>query len=172
MIPIHEIPDLDELRQKVVELNAPFEPEQMHAFLNLMKTSAIVLRALEEFYGRFDLTLSRFAILAMLFIRYQEGLTSTELAAKRSVSKATLTSILEGLLRDGLIVRQPDPHDRRRQVIRLSDKGMKKMESLLPEYQTFIHRVIGKLDLEEIDPFLAVLKKFEAFGDLSPPDRD
>lgn len=165
MIPIHEIPDLEELRHKVAELNSPFRPEQIHAFLNLLKTTSIVSRALDEFFARFDLTLPRFAILALLFFRYQEGLTSSEMAAKRSVSKATLSSLLDSLSRDRLIVREPDPNDRRRQVIRLTTVGFSKMERLVPEYQVFLNRVIGQLKLDEIEHFLPVLKKFEAFGE-------
>lgn len=164
MFPIHEIPDLDELRRKVAELKAPFEPEQMHAFLNLLKTSAIVSRALEEFFARYDLNLARFSILAMLYFRYQEGQTSTEMAAKRAVSKATLTSVLDSLARDKLIVRLPDPQDRRRRVIRLTTVGFAKMEALVPDYQAFLKRVIGQLDLTQLPTFLRVLETFQAFG--------
>lgn len=164
MFPIHEIPTLDELRRKVAELRAPFEPEQMHAFLNLLKTSAIVTRALDEFFARFHLSLARFSILAMLYFRYQEGQTSTEMAAKRAVSKATLTAVLDSLARDKLIVRLPDPKDRRRRVIRLTTVGFAKMEDLVPHYQEFLKHVIGELDLKQLPVFLQVLETFQTFG--------
>jgi DNA-binding MarR family transcriptional regulator len=165
MIPIHEIPELDELRLKVAEIGAPFAPEQLYAFLSLIKTASIVSKALDEFFARHDLSLSRFSVLALLFFRYQSGLTSSDIAEKRSVSKATLTSVLELLEKDELIVRLVDPRDRRRQIIRLTTVGFDKLTRMLPEYQQFLHRVIGTLELDEVDRFLPVLKKFEAFGD-------
>lgn len=170
MFPIHEIPELDELREKVKELQAPFKPEQMHAFLHLLKTSAIISRALEDFFARFDLNLARFSILALLFFRYQEGLTSSEMAAKRAVSKATLSSLLDSLAREKLIVRLPDPEDRRRQVIRLTTVGHAKMLELVPPYQQFLRQGIGDVRLEDIPSFLDVLRQFESFETATIPE--
>jgi DNA-binding MarR family transcriptional regulator len=163
MFPIHEIPELDELRAKVAELNAPFKPEQMHAFLHLLKTSAIISRALEDFFARYDLNLARFSILALLFFRFPEGLTSSEMAAKRAVSKATLTSLMDIMAREKLIVRLPDPNDRRRRVIRLTTVGHAKMRELVPPYQQFVNQGIRGVRLEDIPSFLTVLRQLENF---------
>jgi DNA-binding MarR family transcriptional regulator len=165
MIPIPEIPELDELRAKIAEIGAPFAPEQLFAFLSLIKTASIVSKALDEFFARHDLSLSRFSVLALLFFRYQNGLTSSDIAEKRSVSKATLTSVLDLLEKEKYIIRLPDPDDRRRQIIRLTSVGFQKLSGMIPDYQQFLHRVIGTLELEEIEAFLPVLKKFEAFGE-------
>lgn len=165
MIPIHEIPELDELRLKVAETQAPFSAEQIYAFLHLIKTSSIIFKALDEFFATHDLSFSRFSILALLYFRYNDGLTSSDIAEKRSVSKATLTSVLDHLVREKLIIRLPDPSDRRRQVIRLTTVGFEKMRRMVPQYQSFLNRVLSTVEPEEIEGFLPVLRKFEAFGD-------
>lgn len=48
---------------------------------------------------------------------------ATALAELEGISGASMTRVLNGLEERGLIVRQPDPSDRRAQVVRLTDAG-------------------------------------------------
>jgi DNA-binding MarR family transcriptional regulator len=61
----------------------------------------------------------------------QRGCTSvTELASLLALDKSTLSRTVEGLCRAGLLDRQVDSCCRRQQVIRLTDKGREKADTI------------------------------------------
>jgi DNA-binding MarR family transcriptional regulator len=54
--------------------------------------------------------------------RSGEGLRPTELALRMNLSSATVTAVIDRLVRDGLVSREPHPSDRRSSLLR-SAKG-------------------------------------------------
>lgn len=56
----------------------------------------------------------------------------SQLASILGVARPTITSNLDRLERDGLLVRQPDPDNRRRVLVMLTDKGRAAVEQAIP----------------------------------------
>lgn len=52
-----------------------------------------------------------------------DGVTMTTLATALGLSKSTLTSVVDQLVSSGMVVRQGDLADRRRQVVEATDRG-------------------------------------------------
>jgi DNA-binding MarR family transcriptional regulator len=61
-----------------------------------------------------------------------EGLTQVELAERMRVEKASLTGVLEGMERRGLILRERNAEDRRKINITLTAQGRRLKTKLLP----------------------------------------
>lgn len=61
-----------------------------------------------------------------------EGLTQVELADRMRVEKASLTGVLDGMARRGLILRVRNKEDRRKINITLTAKGRRLKTKLLP----------------------------------------
>lgn len=61
-----------------------------------------------------------------------EGPTQVELAERMRVEKASLTGVLEGMERDGLIVRARNAKDRRKINIALTPHGRRLKSEILP----------------------------------------
>jgi DNA-binding MarR family transcriptional regulator len=61
-----------------------------------------------------------------------EGLTQVELAERMRVEKASLTGVLEGMERRGLIIRERNEDDRRKINITLTAQGRRLKAQLLP----------------------------------------
>lgn len=61
-----------------------------------------------------------------------EGLTQVELADRMRVEKASLTGVLEGMERRGLIIRERNEDDRRKINITLTAQGRRLKSQLLP----------------------------------------
>ncbi|WP_238878532.1 MarR family winged helix-turn-helix transcriptional regulator [Achromobacter xylosoxidans] len=61
----------------------------------------------------------------LLFLLHAQagGLSPHELAARAGVTRATVTGLLDGLERDGFVLRQPGLDDRRRVTVTLTPKG-------------------------------------------------
>lgn len=60
----------------------------------------------------------------ILYVLWQrDGISISELSAQTSLANTTLTSMLDRMEAAGLIVRVPDPRDRRSKLIALTDKA-------------------------------------------------
>lgn len=97
---------------------------------------------LESFLSDYGLSQGRFYVL-LLLLHYCEdncGLLPSVLADKLSVSRATITGLLDGLERDGLVKRERDRSDKRTTSVRLTPVARGVMEGVLNEY----YRRVGK----------------------------
>lgn len=77
--------------------------------------------------GRFlvsDLTLARLKVLSVLSLN--DKLRMGELSQWIDVAPRTMTSTVEGLERDGLVTRTPDPVDGRATVVSITDAGLER----------------------------------------------
>lgn len=60
----------------------------------------------------------------ILYVLWQnEDISISSLSAKTSLANTTLTSMLDRMEVSGLIIRKPDPNDRRSRLIALTDKA-------------------------------------------------
>lgn len=62
-----------------------------------------------------------------------EPISPTTIAERLLVTTASVTSLLDTLERRGLVVRQPDPSDRRRLLVALTDEAREILDDYLPE---------------------------------------
>jgi DNA-binding MarR family transcriptional regulator len=58
---------------------------------------------------------------ALLALYESDGVTQAELGDRVQIEQSTMTKTLVRMERDGLVSRAPDPHDRRRTLVRLTD---------------------------------------------------
>ena len=61
----------------------------------------------------------------------------------------------------GLLKRTPDPKDRRKYYVRLTDEGKRLVDQLLPEIIDMIASTLEGITLEELRTFWNVLHKIE-----------
>jgi DNA-binding MarR family transcriptional regulator len=59
----------------------------------------------------------------LLLLDGREPESQQQAAARLRVDRTTMVALLDGLERQGLLVRQPDPEDRRRNVVALTEAG-------------------------------------------------
>lgn len=62
-----------------------------------------------------------------------EPLSPTAIAERLIVTTASVTSLLDTLERRGLVERRPDPGDRRRLLVAITDDGVALVDQFLPE---------------------------------------
>ena len=105
----------------------------------------------------------------ILYVLWQhEDISISSLSAKTSLANTTLTSMLDRMENSGLIVRKPDPADRRSRLIALTDKAKalqhdyelvsQKMneryyigfnESEIRQFEAYLQRVLENLEKED-----------------------
>ncbi|MFC5175526.1 MarR family winged helix-turn-helix transcriptional regulator [Nocardioides taihuensis] len=63
----------------------------------------------------------------------ERPLSPTEIAGRLIVTTASVTSLLDTLQRRGLVERRPDPTDRRKLLVVITDEGRALVDQFLPE---------------------------------------
>jgi DNA-binding MarR family transcriptional regulator len=135
---------------------------------------ALAMRSMGRFWAQAaegtGLSAAGLGILRVLVAR--DGLKSSEVAARGWSTPATVTSVVDTLVRDGYVERRRDPDDRR--VVRLfvTEAGRSKCEQGVAVVAPRLHRCVDFVDPQD-EP---AIRKFLAgvvtrFGELSREER-
>lgn len=87
------------------------------------------------------------------------GQRLTDVGAKLLCVKSTITRVVDRLERDGLVVRTPDPDDRRAQRLLLTTRGACVRTEAMHNHQLSIERRMNLLSSEEHNQLNGLLKK-------------
>ncbi|RFA26625.1 MarR family transcriptional regulator [Alkalilimnicola ehrlichii] len=98
-------------------------------------------------------------VLLFLLDAAGEGLAPNRLAEQAGVTRATVTGLLDGLEREGLIERQGDTRDRRALRIQLTHKGKQVAKNVFRQHGRWIAGLFGNLSAAERRQLGALLDK-------------
>jgi DNA-binding MarR family transcriptional regulator len=127
-------------------------------FVNLLRACSDISIALDRLLAQHGLLQGRWWVLVLLM--RQDDLTSSpsDLAEKAGVTKATMTGFIDGLEREGLILRLMNPSDRRKFLIRLTPAGQQKLDQVMPDYHMKVHALMATLGTAERDAMVASVR--------------
>ncbi len=81
------------------------------------------------------------------------------LAEHEGVAHATMSRMLSGLEDMGALTKAVDVHDRRRQLVRLTEKGKRLSEEANDRRRQMIEAVVSMLRQESVDDLTTVLSR-------------
>ncbi len=138
------------------------EPAACEAFMHLIRASEEVMRVMNAHFAAHNITQGRFLVMMLLLEKTGDcprPTTPAELADLASVSRATVTGLLDSLERDGFVRRVPDPTDRRQMSVSLTPKGQSFMHDILPDHFRLLTRLMGNLSDNEQKTLSRLLTK-------------
>lgn len=147
------------------ELVRKYPDVDLAALLTLLafvSTSTKLLSTMEAHFSRYGLSQGRFALLMILLSAGEEAVSPSELAKRAGVTPATITSLVDGLEKGELVKREPDPLDRRGLRIRLTAKGRKFFEKMLPDHLRRVSVVGSVFSGKDHEAFRGLLRLFES----------
>ena|SRR6185312_13162040 len=97
--------------------------------------------------------------------RLGEGVRQNTLAERIGIEGASLVRVLDDLAAAGLVTREPDPSDRRANLLYLTDRGREVTARVEVELQALRERVLGGLDAPDIAAAQRVFAAVKAAGD-------
>lgn len=106
----------------------------------------------------FDVTLPRFDLMAQLD-KNPNGITLGELSKRMMVSNGNITSIVEALVGQGIVVRIASPKDRRTQLVSLTALGRRTFSAMAEAHEDWIADVFSGLAMEEANQLMQLLAK-------------
>ena len=134
-------------------------PSALKTCAELMRTGSDLLAAFETILGRSGLSQGRFLTLIVMNRAPDEAITPSTLAQKLGVTRATMTGLLDGLQKEGLIERQALAEDRRKVGVLLTAKGRRILDNILPDYYRHFAKLTTYLDEGERQTLISLLKK-------------
>lgn len=157
-----EFPDLD--------------PSAAEAYLHLLRTGDEVFAVADRNLADNNISHGRFGVLMLLWRSTQPRAaklmgaddcacggprTPAELADAASVTRATMTGLIDTLERDGFVKREPDPNDRRMMSVLLTAKGDRFLNDFLPGYFKAIAGLMTPLSETERKTLVRLLGKVQ-----------
>ena len=106
------------------------EVRALNAFITLLRAAEAVSASVNERLAARRLTSSQFGVLEALL--HLGPLCQGDLAGKLLRSGASVTSVVEGLEKRGLVIRQRTEEDKRFVRVALTGKGRKLIEEIFP----------------------------------------
>ena len=111
------------------------------AWSALLRTHATVVRLLERDLERTQaMPVTWYDVLLELNAAQQRRLRMQELGERAVLSRSRISRIVDELARAGLVVREPDPADRRGSWAVLTDEGRARLRKAAPDYLDGIAR--------------------------------
>lgn len=98
------------------------------------------------------------------FIGDQEMPSMSQVAEYLSITAPSATSLVGGLIREGLVTKKKDPKDRRALKLALSKKGKTKLAEKIARGTALLGELFSVLDEGELNGFIALLEKIEKGG--------
>ena len=158
MFLLQDIPTLNTLTL-LKDRYPTLKPSAMRSCLLLLRTGSDLLVLADKLFRKVGLSQGGFLILAVLNRDPEEELTPSELSEKIGVTRATMTGLLDTLAKDGHIQRLQHKGDRRKLVVRLTDKGRKRLDAFLPYYTGELGLLVPNLTEKEQLVLIKLLEK-------------
>ncbi len=151
------------------------DPSAAEAYLHLLRTADEVNALAEAGFGAHGISHGRFGVLMLLWrasaprdgARSPTGepcgpRTPAGLAEAAGVTRATMTGLVDTLVRDGFVERRADPTDRRMQLVRLTPKGERFLNRMLPGHFAEVSDLLRDLRPAELKTLVRLLGKVQA----------
>lgn len=108
--------------------------------------------------SEFGITLPRFDLMAQLE-RHPDGLRMGELSKRMMVTGGNITGITDQLEQEKLVVRVPDPKDRRAYSVKLTAAGRRAFERMAVVHEGWIAELLGGLSVQEKTKLIQLLSQ-------------
>ncbi|MFT4259893.1 MarR family winged helix-turn-helix transcriptional regulator [Microbacterium sp.] len=143
--------------------------EGMTVVTSVMRAQQLLLARVDTTLKPFALSFARYEVLRLLAFSRAGTLPLSSVVARLQVHATTITSTAERLVRDGLIVREPHPHDRRAALLSLTDEGRALVEraTIALNAEVFADPGLDSADAAELVAIVARMRK--AAGDFADP---
>lgn len=138
------------------------DAQSMRLCFELLSLSSAIDRDCAARLAPYRLSEGRFVLLFLLDAAEGAALAPNVLAEQAGISRATVTGLLDGLEREGLIERQPDAHDRRSLRIVLTAQGRRTARKVITQHSQWIAQLLAPLSSAERGQLQHLLGKVAA----------
>jgi DNA-binding MarR family transcriptional regulator len=156
---IKELPHYDVLLQESQQYSE-LDPSACLTWMHLLKTGDELLDLNDQFLSSQGVRPGRFNLL--MIAGHCDGPPSpAELADCTGVTRATVSGLLDGMERDGLVIRKCDPDDRRQIRVHVTPQGRELLDRIRPVYCHWFSALVAALTETERQLLIGLLEKIQ-----------
>lgn len=148
--------------RRAIQQRRDFGSAEEEAFLNVLRTAAVLTRALVAVLREHDLSQPQYNVLRILRGAGPDGLPSTDVAARMLNHDPDVTRLLDRLVARGLVTRARDAADRRVITARLTAEGRRVVDALDAPVHALHARRLGHLAPAQLRTLSALLEDARA----------
>lgn len=130
---------------------APSTPAE-GAFRSLIRTFGLIERVMNPYFSQHGISGAQWGVLRALHRAAAEGkdaLSVTELSDRLLIRPPSVTGVIDRMVKEGWVSREPLPSDMRVKQIRLKPKARDLLRKILSEHEAQIGRLLGGLSPAE-----------------------
>jgi DNA-binding MarR family transcriptional regulator len=146
---------------ELVRQNFEADNATVETYFYFLRVASDIFANQQAFLGRYELSEGKLVVLQLLRQAQDYRMTPSALAEAAGVTRGTMTGLLAGLERSGLVKRDEHPEDRRMFSIELTEQSLELFERILPERINRIMEFLSSLTEEELHLLRALLEKLE-----------
>lgn len=133
--------------------------------LENIRQSLLDIYRMEVIDGIRDILSGENAFLLLLLSCSSSPLTASFMAERLNITKGRITALISSLLDKEDIEITLDMKDRRKTLIRLTEKGRNRIETKIDEVNEKLEYLIRDLSIEEVNVLLNILEKVKNRGE-------
>lgn len=150
-----------DVETKVIERPSDHKDE-LRLWLRLLSCKMLVESEIRrKLRDNYNITLPRFDLMAQLD-KAPGGMKLGELSQRLMVSNGNITGLVERLVEQGLLDRQPAPNDRRTQLVKLTAEGRRVFRAMAAAHENWIADLFAELSSSERETLMRLLGKAKA----------
>jgi DNA-binding MarR family transcriptional regulator len=135
---------------------------ELRLWLRMLTCATLIEREVRQrLREEFQITLPRFDLMAQLE-KSATGMTVGEVSQRLMVSNGNVTTVVAGLIEEGLVDKRPAPHDKRVQVVSLTAAGRKMFRTMATRHEEWIADLLSGLSDEDVALLMSQLNKTKA----------
>jgi len=155
----------EQLAQRVASYVPEPDMDSLRTVFAFYQTLSEVYTLVEANLAKFGLSQGKFGVLMLLLDRPEEGMAPSDLADLGGVTRGTITGLVDGLERQGLVERVHNPRDRRMLNVRLTPAGHALMGEVVPAHYQRMIRVVSGIRPEERALLRDMLDRMRSVGE-------
>lgn len=170
---IKEIPKYDHIvacSSRYPDMN----PDAIAAFMYILRAGDEVFRAVSRTFRERNISQGRIMLMVHLLDKENDSaleMSHAELADQLCVTRATVSGLVDGLVKDGLARRRPSSTDRRVSKVSLTEDGFSLLEEVLPKHYQLINRLMDVFDPKELRTMGKLMNKLvDHIAEVDPPE--
>ena len=138
--------------------------------IRVIRLGGILERELAKLSQAHGISSGQFQVLAALRRRFPQRASPSDLSRIAILTTGTMTVLLDRLEDKGLVRRLPDPNDRRRLEVELTEAGMALIDKALDERIARLNALTAMMDAQDCDAAARTLRQLLAAIDDSAPN--
>jgi DNA-binding MarR family transcriptional regulator len=127
------------------------------AIYALRRTAQRVDNSFAAWLADTGLSPAKVGVLMLMWAANDEPVSFSQLGAQLSVTRATISGLVDGLARDGYLVRIPDSADRRNVLAALSEEGRGRLQHVMDIHCQRLSSAFGDIDPKELKTLTKLL---------------